>query len=50
VRFAIDAGGSDNITVVLIPFPPRPDAGPPAAAVQPQATGAQETELGETAR
>lgn len=36
VRFAIDAGGSDNITVVLIPFPPRPDA------------GQQETELGET--
>jgi serine/threonine protein phosphatase PrpC len=50
VRFAIDAGGSDNITVVLIPFPPRPDAGPLAGAVQSEATGAQETELGETAR
>jgi serine/threonine protein phosphatase PrpC len=27
VQFAIDAGGRDNITVVLIPFPP----GTPAA-------------------
>jgi serine/threonine protein phosphatase PrpC len=25
-RFAIDSGGLDNITVVLIPFPPRADA------------------------
>ena len=24
VEFAIDKGGSDNITVVLVPFPPRP--------------------------
>jgi serine/threonine protein phosphatase PrpC len=23
VKFAIDSGGLDNITVVLIPFPPR---------------------------
>jgi serine/threonine protein phosphatase PrpC len=50
VRFAIDAGGSDNITVVLIPFPPRPDAGPPAGPGQPEASGEQETELGETPR
>jgi serine/threonine protein phosphatase PrpC len=24
-KFALDSGGLDNITVVLIPFPPRPD-------------------------
>ena len=48
VRFAIDAGGADNITVVLIPFPPRPDAGPPADPGEPEAAGEQETELGET--
>lgn len=24
VRFAIESGGSDNITVVLVPFPPQP--------------------------
>jgi serine/threonine protein phosphatase PrpC len=28
-KFAIDSGGLDNITVVIIPFPPRADA--PAA-------------------
>ncbi len=28
-KFAIDSGGLDNITVVIIPFPPRPP--PPAA-------------------
>ncbi|HET9894294.1 MAG TPA: protein phosphatase 2C domain-containing protein [Streptosporangiaceae bacterium] len=28
VEFAIDAGGSDNITVVLIPWPPRTVASP----------------------
>jgi serine/threonine protein phosphatase PrpC len=27
-KFALDSGGLDNITVVLIPFPPRPDAAP----------------------
>ena len=36
VRFAIDAGGSDNITVVVIPFPPRPDSGSPAGPGQPE--------------
>jgi serine/threonine protein phosphatase PrpC len=25
-KFALDSGGLDNITVVLIPFPPRPDS------------------------
>jgi len=25
-KFALDSGGLDNITVVIIPFPPRPDA------------------------
>jgi serine/threonine protein phosphatase PrpC len=32
VKFAVDSGGLDNITVVIIPFPPRPDAipAPPA--------------------
>jgi serine/threonine protein phosphatase PrpC len=32
VGFAIDSGGSDNITVVLIPFPPRRDPGQRADA------------------
>ncbi len=27
-KFALDSGGLDNITVVIIPFPPRPDAAP----------------------
>jgi serine/threonine protein phosphatase PrpC len=27
-KFAVDSGGLDNITVVLIPFPPRSDAAP----------------------
>ncbi len=27
-KFALDSGGLDNITVVLIPFPPQPDAAP----------------------
>jgi serine/threonine protein phosphatase PrpC len=27
-KFAIDSGGLDNITVVLVPFPPRSDAAP----------------------
>jgi serine/threonine protein phosphatase PrpC len=27
-KFALDSGGLDNITVVIIPFPPRPDAVP----------------------
>jgi serine/threonine protein phosphatase PrpC len=34
VQFAIEKGGSDNITVVLVPFPPRqadPPAGPASA-------------------
>ncbi len=50
VSFAIGAGGHDNITVVLIPFPPRPDAGPPAGIFQPEAADEQEEELGETPR
>jgi serine/threonine protein phosphatase PrpC len=29
-KFAIDSGGLDNITAVLIPFPPHPDAAPAA--------------------
>ena len=29
-KFAVDSGGLDNVTVVLIPFPPRPDAVPAA--------------------
>jgi serine/threonine protein phosphatase PrpC len=40
VGFAIDAGGSDNVTVVLIPFPPRRDPDPRADA--PQRTDAAE--------
>ena len=31
-KFALDSGGLDNITVVIIPFPPRPDAVPPTVA------------------
>jgi serine/threonine protein phosphatase PrpC len=27
-KFALDSGGLDNITVVIVPFPPRPDAAP----------------------
>jgi serine/threonine protein phosphatase PrpC len=29
-KFAIDSGGLDNITVVLVPFPPRSDVSPAA--------------------
>jgi len=25
-KFALDSGGLDNITVVLVPFPPRPNS------------------------
>jgi serine/threonine protein phosphatase PrpC len=32
-KFALDSGGLDNITVVIIPFPPRQDVGPAAATV-----------------
>jgi serine/threonine protein phosphatase PrpC len=38
VKFAVDSGGLDNITVVLVPFPPvdrAGKAGPPAQAEQP---------------
>jgi len=31
-KFALDSGGLDNITVVIIPFPPRTDAVPAARA------------------
>jgi serine/threonine protein phosphatase PrpC len=31
-KFALDSGGLDNITVVIIPFPPRPDAAPASRA------------------
>jgi serine/threonine protein phosphatase PrpC len=31
-KFALDSGGLDNITVVIIPFPPRSDAVPAARA------------------
>jgi serine/threonine protein phosphatase PrpC len=31
-KFALDSGGLDNITVVIIPFPPRPDAVPASTA------------------
>jgi serine/threonine protein phosphatase PrpC len=31
-KFALDSGGLDNITVVLIPFPPNPDAVPASRA------------------
>ncbi len=31
-KFALDSGGLDNITVVVIPFPPRPDAVPASPA------------------
>jgi serine/threonine protein phosphatase PrpC len=31
-KFALDSGGLDNITVVIIPFPPRPDAVPASRA------------------
>ena len=31
-KFALDSGGLDNITVVIVPFPPRPDAVPAASA------------------
>lgn len=31
-KFAVDQGGIDNITVVIIPFPPRHDAAPATAA------------------
>jgi len=31
-KFALDSGGLDNITVVMIPFPPHPEAAPASAA------------------
>jgi serine/threonine protein phosphatase PrpC len=31
-KFALDSGGLDNITVVIIPFPPRPAVEPPTVA------------------
>jgi serine/threonine protein phosphatase PrpC len=31
-KFALDSGGLDNITVVIVPFPPRPDAVPASPA------------------
>jgi len=31
-KFALDSGGLDNITVVIIPFPPHPDAVPASRA------------------
>jgi serine/threonine protein phosphatase PrpC len=31
-KFALDSGGLDNITVVIIPFPPQPDAVPASPA------------------
>jgi serine/threonine protein phosphatase PrpC len=39
VKFAIDAGGSDNITVVLIPFPPRQALSPSADGSPPDISG-----------
>ena len=36
-KFALDSGGLDNITVVIIPFPPRPDAEPPTVVTIPAA-------------
>jgi serine/threonine protein phosphatase PrpC len=33
-KFALDSGGLDNITVVIIPFPPRPEAVPASTAGQ----------------
>jgi serine/threonine protein phosphatase PrpC len=35
VKFAIDSGGLDNITVVLVPFPPAEDHDQPTRADQP---------------
>jgi serine/threonine protein phosphatase PrpC len=40
-KFALDSGGLDNITVVIIPFPPRQDAVPAAAATVPLPTPAE---------
>jgi serine/threonine protein phosphatase PrpC len=37
-KFALDSGGLDNITVVLVPFPPRPDAVPAPSAGEPAAS------------
>ncbi|HEY1819507.1 MAG TPA: protein phosphatase 2C domain-containing protein [Trebonia sp.] len=34
-KFALDSGGLDNITVVIIPFPPRQDAVPAGPATVP---------------
>jgi serine/threonine protein phosphatase PrpC len=31
-KFALDSGGLDNITVVMVPFPPHPDAVPASPA------------------
>jgi serine/threonine protein phosphatase PrpC len=39
-KFALDSGGLDNITVVIIPFPPRQDALPAAPATVPTAAPA----------
>ena len=37
-KFALDSGGLDNITVVIIPFPPRPaTTEPPTVATVPAA-------------
>ncbi len=41
VKFAIEAGGRDNITVVLIPFPPEAPGTPPEAPGTPADPGAQ---------
>jgi serine/threonine protein phosphatase PrpC len=42
VKFAIDAGGADNVTVVLAPFPLRAAAHGQPAAQEPSRTAAQE--------
>ena len=36
-KFALDSGGLDNITVVIIPFPPLPDSEPPTVVTVPTA-------------
>ncbi|HKE65424.1 MAG TPA: protein phosphatase 2C domain-containing protein [Micromonosporaceae bacterium] len=42
VRFALDAGGHDNVTVVVMPFPPDPDESAIVSGAEVNGTGASD--------